>query len=475
MVNLIVWVHGGGFVGGSALGGISSKVIEFFSKNGFAVASVEYRLCPKVNWNQLLKDIADGIKIAYKYLSEKGIKVNLSIYVGSSAGAIAGAVLIYAPPNNTLDISSYFNGFVGFSGGYCAYYAASDPYEKTSKCHITIDEMMPFGNRTLPPPRKVPALLINGIYDSLLDKYAGKDNYNHHVACMAKWLRENGIDVSVVNLPTGHGTIKWLFAGSPTVLHALQTFLERLGWKGKLRPLSDLVAYWSLDKLKGKPILDNLGIANGIVIGKLYSVKGVSGKAIFFNGSGYVKFGKDVTGLLGEFKEGSISLWFKFEDVLDKERILPIFYLGIASEKERDNMFIIEIGHAKPNNRKLYVTWIINGRPVLCFDSGFNLEPGKWYHLVVVVSKKGNTAYLNGEELTKRHYNFGNSRMSLFLADIPTKDMVAIGYGKTGNKITTRFCKFYGVIDEVRIYSRPLTSQEIKQLYLDGIKKLTRS
>ncbi len=94
-------------------------------------------------------------------------------------------------------------------------------------------------------------------------------------------------------------------------------------------------------------------------------------------------------------------------------------------------MFIIEIGHARQGNRKLYVTWVINGRPVLCFDSGFNLMPGKWYHLVVVVSKGDNTAYLNGKEIINRHYNFGSSQKSLFLAVIPIKEMVAIGYGKT--------------------------------------------
>ena len=466
VVDLVVWVHGGGFVGGNALGGSSSKVIRFFLKNGFAVASVEYRLCPYVNWMQLLRDIADGVRAVHEYFKERGIKVNLSIYVGSSAGAIAGAVLIYAPPNTTIDISRYFDGFIGFSGGYCASYAASDPYEKASKCNITISEMMPFDRRELHPPKKLPALLINGIYDSLLDKYAGKGDYNHHATCMAQWLRSNGINVIVVNLPIGHGTIKWLFAGDPTLIQVIHIFLEKLGWKGEIRPFSDLVVHWSFDKIKGKVLPDDIGIANGVIYGKLYQVKGVRGKALFFNGSGYVRFGKDIANLLGEFKEGSISLWFKFEEPPNDQKVLPIFYLGIANETENDNMFIIEIGHARQGNRKLYVTWIINDRPVLCFDSGFNLKPGKWYHLVVVVSKGSNTAYLNGKEIIDRHYNFGSSQKSLFLADIPIKEMVAIGYGKTGSKITPHFCKFYGVVDEVRIYSRPLTSQEIRQLYL---------
>ncbi|HDI74727.1 MAG TPA: LamG domain-containing protein, partial [Thermoprotei archaeon] len=69
----------------------------------------------------------------------------------------------------------------------------------------------------------------------------------------------------------------------------------------------------------------------------------------------------------------------------------------------------------------------MNGKPVLCFDSRFNLKLGKWYHLVVTVSDQGNTAYLNGVELTDRHYNFGSPKMRLFLADIPSKELLAIG------------------------------------------------
>ena len=473
-INLVVWVHGGGFVTGSAEGLTSSKVIDFFTTNGFAVASVEYRVCPQVNWTQLLGDIVEGVKEVHEFLKEKGINVNISIYAGSSAGAIAGAVLIYAPPNPNLDISKYFKGFIGFSGGYCATYASGDPRNKASICGITIKDMMPFEEGNLHPPRKVPALLINGIYDNLLDKYAGQSKYNHQAECFLKWLKSNDINATIINLPAGHGTIKWLFAGSPQVMEAIQDFLHELGWEGKIRPLGDLVTYWSFDKVKGRVIMDEEGVANGHIYGHLYPVKGIVREALLFNGSGYVKFSKEAANLLGGFKESSISLWFKYEEPPYGQRVLPIFYLGIANESEKDNMFIIEIGHAREGNRRLYVTWVIDGRPTLCFDSGFNLKPGEWYHLVVVVSDKGNTAYLNGEELLHRHYNFGNPQKRLFLADIPAKEIVALGYGKTADKITPHFSKFYGIIDEVRIYSKPLTGDEAKQLYVEGLGNLGR-
>ena len=465
-VDLVVWVHGGGFVAGSALGGSSARVMDFFLANGFAVASIEYRLCPEVNWTQLLGDIVDGVETVYRYLEERNVKIGLSIYVGSSAGAIAGAVLLYAPPSSALDLSHYFDGFIGFSGGYCASQAAPNPSGKASRCNITVNEMMPFDKSGMHLHRRIPALLVNGIYDYLLDGYAGRDNYNHQAACMAKWLGSNNVEVSVVNLPSGHSTIKWLIAGSPEVIQALQGFLERLGWRGSLASPSGLVAYWSFDEVRGRIVVDERGAANGVIQGRVYRIAGIRREALLFNGSGYVRFSRDTASLLGSLREGSISLWFKYEEPPNEQKVLPIFYLGKASEAGEDNMFIIEIGHARPGNRKLYVTWVIGGRPALCFDTGFNLQPGKWYHLVVVVGGEGNTAYLNGEELVNRHYNFGGPEQKLFLADIPAKESVAIGYGKTASSITPHFLKYYGAIDEIRIYSKPLTSQEVRQLYL---------
>ncbi len=87
--------------------------------------------------------------------------------------------------------------------------------------------------------------------------------------------------------------------------------------------------------MKGRVLLDDMGIANDVIYDKLYQVKGVRGKALFFNGSGYVRFDKDIANLMGEFKEGSISLWFKFEEPPNNQRFLPIFYLGIANETEK--------------------------------------------------------------------------------------------------------------------------------------------
>ncbi len=54
-VDLIVYVHGGGFMGGSALDKNSLELKDFFTKRGFAFASVEYRVYPQVNLTEILE------------------------------------------------------------------------------------------------------------------------------------------------------------------------------------------------------------------------------------------------------------------------------------------------------------------------------------------------------------------------------------------------------------------------------------
>lgn len=206
---------------------------------------------------------------------------------------------------------------------------------------------------------------------------------------------------------------------------------------------------------------------DGKVIGDV-RVRNGSVRVFHFNGSGYIDL-SDTLGEVGELKQGSISLAFRYEET--DQKVLPILYIG---DREGENLFIIEIGHKGGNNRRLYVTWIPGGdKPALCFDSRFNLKPGKWYHLIVVVSNEGNTAYLNGRKMTWRHYNFGNESMRLFFADIPDKELFTIGYGKTGEGITPGFLYFHGDVADLRIYSWPLNPEEAKEI-VEDIKVLTK-
>lgn len=257
------------------------------------------------------------------------------------------------------------------------------------------------------------------------------------------------------------GTLRWAFS---LILLACVGAIAA----GTLPAEDGIVAHWSFneDEVEGKLLLERVQGLNGIIEGDPFLGEGVVGSALFFDGiDDRVVFPENVIEVIAKLKQGTIAFWFKFDYNLDRQEIQPMFYLGVDDERKIPNHFIIEIGHRRPRNLKLYVTWVVNNRVPLCYDSGFNLIPGEWYHLALVVSEQGNTGYLNGVELVRRHYNFGNAGMQMFLADVPAKELFVLGYGKTARGISPNFLYFQGALDEVRIYSRPLSASEVLKLY----------
>ena len=233
----------------------------------------------------------------------------------------------------------------------------------------------------------------------------------------------------------------------------------------------DLVGHWKFDENSGDTAYDSSGYGfHATVIGDPTWVQGMRNYAINFDGTNdYVDMPQDAIDYIGDLDQGTIAFWFNFTNNLQNQNIIPLFYLGIDNENDNDNMFIVEIGHGTTQNTRLYVTWIINQQiPLLCYDTGFNLDENTWYHFAVVVSPEGNTGYLNGEELTNRHYNFGDSNDDLFLDDIPVKEKLSVAYGKTNDMIDPHFRYFKGIMDDIRIYNQPLNDSEIYNLYKEN-------
>ena len=224
-IDLVYMVHGGGFRGGRAESMLSMSWP--FIKRGYAVASVEYRLCGEADWLTVLGDISEGVKTALRYLEDNGYTVSRKVYLGSSAGAVAGAVLIYDPPTADHDISKIVDAFIGLSGGYCASMRPEwrGPSDKEF-CNTTVSEILPFDRIETPPPRMVPALLINGDSDRLLDKCSSKKGVNCQAACFKEYLEKNDVEVEVYIVEGGHSApMDLLRRGDKNVLDRIDEFL----------------------------------------------------------------------------------------------------------------------------------------------------------------------------------------------------------------------------------------------------------
>ena len=228
-------------------------------------------------------------------------------------------------------------------------------------------------------------------------------------------------------------------------------------------PDSGLILHYSFDDQGGSSASDcTQNHFNGILHGVDWAIVDGGKTAVEFHGTDSLDIPAFITdsGLKSEPEFGTISVTFKFRN-FDGD-IQPIFYYGESDAKSPHNSMIAEVGHKMDvNDRKLYFT-IVNKR--FCFDSNENLEENKWYHFVAVVSDQGNTGYLNGVEMTRRHYNLGSdSTYTDFFCSVPTKELFTLGYGRYG--MCDDFFHFNGYVSDFRVYNRALASLEVNELY----------
>ncbi|MFI3269296.1 MAG: LamG domain-containing protein [Rikenellaceae bacterium] len=241
-------------------------------------------------------------------------------------------------------------------------------------------------------------------------------------------------------------------------------------------PTEGLVASYTFDNDTKTTVRDSSGENHG-ESSKVKYTKGVIGTAAEFNGTSSKILLKDKNGnshrAITDLKQGTVSFWIKFKN--RGGQVLPIIYLGkndssissMSNPSQRGaNSLIFEIGHDRGNidNRRLYFTTILGRQNNFCVDSGMDLDQGRWYHYAAVVSAEGSTIYINGVEITTRRYNLGSTpTSSVFFGDVPVKDQLSIGYGRYSQEES--FFSFSGLIDDVNIYNRALSKEEVTALF----------
>jgi hypothetical protein len=234
-----------------------------------------------------------------------------------------------------------------------------------------------------------------------------------------------------------------------------------------------LVGYWSFDHTNNGTFYDETGKGNHGTRYGTSIVRGIRGNALSFNGNGdyaaITSDGQNPPSELAELDSGSISLWFKAEEIPTDYGIAPLFYYGMEGKCDffdaANKGMIIELGHSPifPGSESLFFTIWKNGctYPSFCYDSNHPVSAGEWHHFVAVVGSDYNTGFLNGKEMTRRKYNFGNDSYSQFFSDALAHEKLWLGKGHWDR--TTQY--FNGAIDELRIYDKPLSSSEVKKLY----------
>ena len=92
---VIVFLHGGGWSGGTRTTGPDFR--RFFAQDGFAMASIEYRLTPSVTFPSNVEDVKTAVRWLRANAATHGLNADRICLWGTSAGGHLAAVAALAP------------------------------------------------------------------------------------------------------------------------------------------------------------------------------------------------------------------------------------------------------------------------------------------------------------------------------------------------------------------------------------------
>ena len=214
-----------------------------------------------------------------------------------------------------------------------------------------------------------------------------------------------------------------------------------------------LVAHWTFDEagIDGETLIDLTGDFNGTINGKPEVVEGKIGEAMEFNvknGQGdFVDLGVDINSkLLGDF---TIEGWFMFAE------LKPAGLHELMCSREGAWAASKGLSYHYCNNYNneglnMYFRLHHAGGPCAGGKQGFEPETEKWCHLVGTYDGKSIVYYSDGESI-------GNAACATGIEESATSLKIA------HSQLFGAQWDFVGSVDEVRIYDRALSGDEVKK------------
>lgn len=211
--------------------------------------------------------------------------------------------------------------------------------------------------------------------------------------------------------------------------------------------IDGLVAYWSFDAdtIKGNDVADIVGDNDGVLTGGDL-VKGKINGAIEFDGSTGVEVaGTDDLNFNGA-EELTAAAWFNpaSDDPVGNQA--DVGCCGSIVAQRDANGWALRYDGRNPGREIEFIVC-----PSWQGDGGFGaekVEPGGWHYITGVVDENTMRVYLDGELIAEQAFS------GPITSNGPETDIGLAGDGS-----------FIGIIDEVAIYNRALSDEEVMQNY----------
>ncbi|NQV31712.1 MAG: LamG domain-containing protein, partial [Phycisphaeraceae bacterium] len=207
-----------------------------------------------------------------------------------------------------------------------------------------------------------------------------------------------------------------------------------------------LVAHWKFDETEGLAAADSSGYGNdGTLVGMEGTewTTGTSGGALEFSGAGqYVEFGNDTS--LEISSSVTISAWVRMNAGNDGA------YMGIGGKLARGPYAGFSLVRFSSGVFRLWADGGANELAGFEADSDLSYTDTEWHHVAGVVDAGTSMLYVDGVKQTM------TSEVNLTVTNVPAH------IGRQYNDLDDRY--WTGLIDDVRIYYRALSEQEISGL-----------
>lgn len=209
---------------------------------------------------------------------------------------------------------------------------------------------------------------------------------------------------------------------------------------------SGLVGYWKFDAVKDNIALDSSGNnIDGYVNKLLWGVLGRVNVTLLFDGKGYIAVGDNEKLDFDANDSFTVSAWVKLDDSISGYKAI----LGKASDSSLNGYML---RHDQDGNLSMRIVGSEHSNDSTSVAKQ-DYRDGQWHHVVGVIDRTNNTntIYVDGVQKDQSSANH--------VGDLTNSYFFSIGALDRGNII------FKGLIDEVRVYDRALSSAEVRQLY----------
>ena len=225
-----------------------------------------------------------------------------------------------------------------------------------------------------------------------------------------------------------------------------------------------LVSYWTFDEkdIAEKSVKDVWGDNNGTIVGDPEIVKGKVGDALEFDGT------EDYVNLtnLGDYGSNigasTFEAWVKSDFKQDWTTLFKVLDQGcsmawaIDVNRSAKAGFPLAPGIVHYYARQKAVAGCVD----IAVEIEFDLTDGNWHHVVFAIEDASEVKISLYMDSDPQEVIVGKgNKLDNF---VPFVEPVYIGAANNRGKVERYFP---GVIDEVRIYDRPLTADEVKQNY----------